>query len=147
MRTPRALSLAVIGIVVTASSLLAHHAWPVDRTRRVTIQGTVTAFTWANPHVMIALNVPANGTIKQWKVGGSSPQFMAACGWNKKTLKPGDVVTVTGYRFNDGSNAALLHAIVMPNGKEMYYGAPPSRTAQCVPPASEKPSADGERRP
>jgi hypothetical protein len=135
MRTLRKLALSVIGALVTASPLLAHHEWPVDRTTQITVQGTVTAFSWANPHVMIALDVQANGTIEQWKVGGSSPAFMTTCGWNKKTLKPGDVITVIGYRFNDGSNAARLQTMLMPNGKEMYYGAPPSRKTACVPPA------------
>ena len=147
MRTLRILALGVIGAVVAASPLLAHHEWPVDRTKRVTIQGTVTAFTWANPHVMIALDVEANGTNETWKVGGSSPQFMTTCGWNKKTLKPGDVITVIGYRFKDGSNAARMQAIVMPNGKEMYYGAPPLHESQCVPPPADTPSTGGERRP
>ena len=133
MRTLRTSSLGVIGALVAASPLLAHHEWPIDQTRQVTIQGTVTAFTWANPHVMIALNVEANGNIEKWKVGGSSPQFMATCGWDKKALKAGDVITVVGYRFKDGSHAARLRTIVMPNGKEMYYGAPPSRAAECVP--------------
>ena len=68
-----------IAALMAASPLLAHHEWPVDRTNRVTVQGTVTAFTWANPHVMIALDVQANGTIEKWTVGGSSPRFMAAC--------------------------------------------------------------------
>ena len=126
-------ALSVIAAPVAASPLLAHHDWLVDQTKQVTIQGTVTAFTWANPHVMIALDVEANGTIEQWKVGGSSPQFMTTCGWDKKALKAGDVITVVGYRFRDGSNAARLRSIVMPNGKEMYYGAPPSRAAECVP--------------
>lgn len=35
-------------VLASASPLLAHHAWPVDRTRQVTITGTVTAFTWAS---------------------------------------------------------------------------------------------------
>ena len=145
MRTLRKLSLGVVGALVAARSLLAHHEWPVDRTKQVTVPGTVTAFTWANPHVMIALDVQANGTVEEWKVGGSSPKFMAACGWDKKTLKPGDVIIAIGYRFNDGSNAARLQTILMPNGKEMYYGAP--TPPQCVPPARYTPSTGGERRP
>ena len=135
MRTLRTFALVVLGAVVAVSSSLARHEWPVDQTRPITIRGTVTALTWANPHVMIAVDVEANGTIEKWKVGGSSPQFMATCGWNKKTFTPGDVITVIGYRFTDGSTAARMQTIVMPNGKEMYYGAPPLRTPQCVPPA------------
>jgi hypothetical protein len=137
MSALRAVALSVMGALVAVTPLFAHHEWPIDQTRQVTIQGTVTAFAWANPHVMIALDVEAGGTIEKWRVGGSSPQFMATCGWDKKALKAGDVVTVVGYRFKDGSNAARLRTILMPNGKEMYYGAPPGRAADCVsqPPA------------
>ena len=147
MSTLRKLGLSVIGAVVAASPLLAHHDWLVDQTRQITIMGTVTAFTWANPHVMIAVDVEANGAIEQWKVGGSSPQFMTTCGWNKNTLKPGDVITVIGYRFRDGSNAARMQTVLMPNGREMYYGAPPLRTAECVPRARDTPPTGGEPRP
>ena len=147
MRTLRNLALSAIGTLVAAGSLLAHHDWPVDRTKQITVTGTVTAFTWGNPHVMISLDVQVDGTIERWKVGGSSPQFMATCGWDKKTLRPGDVITVIGYRFKDGSNAARLQAIVIPNGKEMYYGAPPLRAPDCVPPTRVTPSSSGERRP
>src|SRR5688572_6850870 len=132
MRTRRTLSLGVIGALVAASPLLAHHEWPIDRTRRLTLQGTVTTFVWGNPHVMITIDVQANGTIERWTVGGSSPNFMTACGWNKQTLKTGDVITVIAHRFKDGSNAARAQTIVMPNGKEMYYGAP--TPPQCVRP-------------
>ena len=120
----RRITLVVFAVAATAAGpALAHHEWPVDLTKRITVEGTVTSFSWANPHVMIALDVQANGTIETWKVGGSSPQFMTTCGWNKKTLKAGDVITVIGYRFKDGSNAAQLQKIVMANGKEMdLYG-------------------------
>jgi hypothetical protein len=127
--------LSAIGVLVTASPLLAHHEWPVDHSRQVTIRGTVTAFTWANPHVTMALDVEANGAVEKWTVGGSSPQFMTTCGWDKKSLKAGDVITVVGNRFKDGSRAARLRTVLMPNGKDLYYGAPPSRAADCVPPA------------
>ena len=123
----------MVGALVAASPLLAHHDWLVDRTKKITVQGTVTEFKWANPHVMIALDVQTNGTTEKWKVGGSSPQFMSTCGWDKKTLKSGDVITVIGYRFIDGSNAARMQTIVTANGKEMHYGAPPTRASECPP--------------
>jgi hypothetical protein len=72
---------------------------------------------------MIDLDVQANGTIEKWKVGGSNKKNSAANGWDKNTLKPGDVITGIGFRFKDGSNAAQLQKIVMANGKEMdLYG-------------------------
>ena len=131
-RTPTR-RLTALGLLLAASPLLAHHEWPVDRSQRITIAGTVSGFRWANPHVTIALDVHANGTVATWTIGGSSPQYMAACGWDKKALKPGDVITVIGYRFKDGSTNAQAQTIVMPDGRKMYYGAPPSRTTECAP--------------
>ena len=123
MRALRKFALGLAGALVAASPLLAHHDWPVDRTRLITVKGTVTAYTWADPHVMIALDVQVNGRIEKWNVGGSNKKNSAVNGWNKNTLKPGDVITGIGFRFKDGSNAAQLQKIVMANGKEMdLYG-------------------------
>jgi hypothetical protein len=142
MRTLWKLVFGAIGSLVAVSPLLAHHEWPIDHTKRIKLQGTVTVFTWANPHVMIALDVDANGIVERWTVGGSSPQFMTTCGWNKKSLKPGDVITVTGHSFKDGSNAARMQTILMPNGKEMFYGAPPGHAAECRPSTDDTPLRD-----
>ena len=57
---------------------------------------------------------------------------MTTCGWTKKSVKPGDVITVFGYRFKDGSRAARMYTTVLPNGKEMFYGAPPGHAEACV---------------
>ena len=142
MRTLRKLSLGVIGALVAASALLAHHDWPVDRTKLITVTGTVTAFRWADPHVMIDLDVQANGTIEKWKVGGSNKKNSAVNGWDKNTLKPGDVITGIGFRFRDGSNAAQLQKVVMANGKEMdLYGQ------IRVLPATDSTPTGRERRP
>jgi hypothetical protein len=92
--------------------------------REVTVKGTVTGYTWANPHVMIGLDVrDDSGRIAKWDVGGPSLARMAGNGWNKDTLKMGEVITATGYRFADGSNILRLQNIVMADGKEMFlYG-------------------------
>jgi hypothetical protein len=148
MRTLRKVSPGVIGALVAASPLLAHHDWPVDRTRLITVTGTVAAYTWADPHVMMALDVQANGTIETWKVGGSNKKNSAVNGWDKNTLKPGDVITGIGFRFKDGSNAAQLQKIVMASGKEMYlYGPPALRTPLSEVPAAVPTSTGRERSP
>ncbi len=125
MRTPRTCALTAIAVLVAASSTLAHHDWPVDRTSQITLKGTVTAFTWENPHVTIALDVQTDGAVEKWILGGSSPKVMTDGGWDRNTLKPGDVITGFGYRFRNGSNVALLQKIVLADGRELYYGKPP----------------------
>lgn len=117
------LALGVVVTLAAASPLFAHHAWPVDRSREITVKGTVTEFIWANPHVMIGLDVTQGGKVEKWNVGGPSPNRMAGNGWNRNTLKAGDVITGIGYRFSDGSNILRLDKIVMADGKEMLlYG-------------------------
>jgi hypothetical protein len=117
------LALAV-GLVAAASPLLAHHSWPVDTSREITVKGTVMGYSWTNPHVMIGLNVQAaNGKTEKWDVGGPSTSRMSGNGWSSTTLKPGDVITAMGYRFADGQNILRLQKIVMADGKEMFlYG-------------------------
>jgi hypothetical protein len=121
----RILAFGAVGILVAASSpLSAHHSWPVNTSREVTVKGTVTAYNWANPHVMIGLDVTAaGGRVEKWDVGGPSLTRMSGNGWDRNTLKAGDVITATGYRFSDGSNILRLQKIVMADGKEMFlYG-------------------------
>jgi len=120
---PRRLLLAAAIMAMTAP-LLAHHSWPVDFSREVTVTGTVTGYNWGNPHVMVGLDVKNDtGTIEKWSVGGPSTSRMEANGWHKNSLKIGDVITGTGYRFSDGQRILRLQKIAMPDGKVMLlYG-------------------------
>ena len=118
------LALGTLGFLMVVSSSFAHHVWPVDRSQEITVKGTVTGYTWSNPHVMIGLDVKDdNGKVEKWNVGGPSTARMAGNGWDRTTLKMGDAITAIGYRFSDGSNILRLQKVVMPTGKEMFlYG-------------------------
>jgi len=64
-----------------------------------------------------------DGKMESWNVGGPSTNRMAANGWDRATLKPGDVITATGYQFTDGQKILRLNKIVMASGKELFlYG-------------------------
>ena len=90
----------------------------------VTVKGTVTDFTWENPHPMMTLEVKTDdGKVEKWQVGGPAINRMEANGWTKTTVKPGDVITGTGYQFSDGQKIIRLERVVLPDGKEMrLYG-------------------------
>jgi hypothetical protein len=116
--------LVVLALVAAAVPLSAHHSWPVNRSQLVTVRGTVIEFEWANPHPMITLEVRTNdGKTEKWLIGGPAINRMEANGWTKATVKPGDVITGTGYQFSDGQKIIRLERIVFPDGKEMrLYG-------------------------
>jgi hypothetical protein len=115
----------VVGLLLLGpAALSAHHAWPVDNQRLVTVKGTVLDFTWSNPHPMITIEVKNDaGQVEKWSIGGPAINRMQANGWSATTLKAGDVITGTGYQFSDGQKIIRLERVVLADGKEMrVYG-------------------------
>ena len=117
-------AIVILALVSAAVPVSAHHSWPVSFSQLVTVKGTVTEFTWANPHPMITLEVRANdGAMEKWLVGGPAINRMEANGWTKTTVKPGDVITGIGYQFADGQKIIRLEKAVLADGKEIrVYG-------------------------
>ena len=116
--------VVTLALVSGAVPLSAHHSWPVDMSRLVTVKGTVTELAWENPHPMMTLEVRTDdGKMEKWLVGGPALSRMEANGWTKTTVKPGDVLTGTGYQFSDGQKIIRLERVVLADGKEMrLYG-------------------------
>jgi len=114
----------IFALVSGAVPLSAHHSWPVNFSKLVTVKGTVMEFAWENPHPMITLEVRADdGQMEKWLIGGPALNRMEANGWTKGTVKPGDVITGTGYQFSDGQKIIRLERVVLPDGKELkLYG-------------------------
>ena len=124
MRTWFVTASVVLALVSGTGTLSAHHSWPVNLSRLVTVKGTVMEFAWENPHPMITLEVRSDdGKMEKWLVGGPAINRMEANGWAKTTVKPGDVITGIGYQFADGQKIVRLERAVLPDGKELrLYG-------------------------
>jgi len=116
--------LVVLTLLSAAVPLSAHHQWPVSRDRLVTVKGTVTEFTWSNPHPMMTVEVRADsGQTQKWLIGGPAITRMQANGWTRTTVKAGDVITGTGYQFADGQKIIRLESVVLADGKTInVYG-------------------------
>jgi hypothetical protein len=124
MKTLFVPAFLILAWVSAAIPLSAHHQWPVSRTKLVTVKGTVTEFVWANPHPMITVEAPnASGQVEKWLIGGPAITRMEASGWNRTTVKRGDVITGIGYQFADGQKIVRLERVVLADGKEIrVYG-------------------------
>ena len=120
MKATHVTACVMLMLVSAALPLSAHHSWPVDMSRLVTVKGTVTDFTWGNPHPMLTLEVrTTDGVIEKWLIGGPAINRMEAKGWSRTTVKPGDTITGIGYQFADGQKVIRLERVVMADGKEM----------------------------
>jgi len=124
MKALRVSACVFLALVCAAVPLSAHHSWPVNMDRLVTVKGTVIEFMWANPHPMMTLEVQtSDGRTEKWLAGGPAIVRMSANGWTKTTVKPGDVITGVGYQYTDGQKIVRLERVVLADGKEMrVYG-------------------------
>lgn len=110
-----------IGLAALACSTVvqAHHSFAVffDAERIVKIKGTVTEYQFRNPHGIIRLDVPGEaGTVAAWKVETNSPSILERRGWNRTTLKTGDIIVVEGWPARDGTNYLRMRLVTRPDG-------------------------------
>jgi len=113
-------AIAVLVLVSAVIPLSAHHSWPVNNDRLVTVKGKVIEFLWGNPHPMITLEVQGNdGRAEKWQIGGPAIVRMEAHGWTKTTVKPGDVITGIGHQYTDGEKIIKLERVVLADGREL----------------------------
>jgi Family of unknown function (DUF6152) len=111
--------IAALAAVAWAVPALAHHsAAGIDRTKTVTLVGTVKEFGWRNPHSYMEIDVPnESGQTVTWKVEMTSPAFLIRAGWKATTLKPGDKVTVKVFPLRDGDPGGLFQSVTLGSGE------------------------------
>jgi hypothetical protein len=112
----------ILGVLLASGPLLAHHGEAnYDTTKMVSVKGTVTDFLFVNPHVQIAFDVKNDkGEIEKWIGEARSPSMLSRIGgWDKNTIKVGDVIIASGHRTRNGTNFLRLMKIVLPDGREM----------------------------
>ena len=117
-------AIVILGLAALTLPVSAHHSWPVNMDKLVTVKGTVMEFAWENPHPMITLEVRTDdGKVEKWLIGGPAINRMEGNGWTKTTVKAGDMLTGIGYQFSDGQKILRLDRVVFADGKEMrLYG-------------------------
>ena len=109
-------------LVVTSAPLFAHHGEAnYDTEKMVSVKGTVTQFEFVNPHVQITMDVKTDkGETEKWVGEARSPAMLSRYGgWDKDTIKAGDVITFYGHRTKNGTPFMRLEKIVKSDGTEL----------------------------
>jgi hypothetical protein len=109
----------MFAVLLVSAPLLAHHGEAnYDTDKIVSVKGTVSEFQFINPHTLITLDVKNDkGEIEKWNCEMRSPTMLVrAGGWEKNTLKVGDVITVYGYRGKNGALVMRLQKLTLPDG-------------------------------
>lgn len=104
--------------------LLAHHGNAAyDYAATKTMKGTVTEWTWANPHCFLKVDSKDDkGNVTHWILEASNPVDMLHAGWTATTFKPGDEVTVDVMPSKNGSTVGRVRRVVLSDGKVLAAG-------------------------
>lgn len=113
--------LAAAGVLAASAPLVAHHgAATFDTANEVTLKGTVTEWTWFNPHCFLKFDVKdASGAAKTWAVEAGNPTDMAKRGWRRTSFKAGDAVTVTLQPVKTGAPVGRIMNVVLADGQTL----------------------------
>ena len=116
---------AGVVLLLVSGPMFAHHGGAqYDTKHLVTMTGTVTEYMFTNPHVQIHFDVKdETGNTEKWIAETASPQRLFTFGWNAKTLKSGDKITVTGAQLKDGQKIVTVIKVVGGNAPVLTQGA------------------------
>ena len=116
---PRIRATVALGTFVAAVSapLSAHHAIAslFDRDKRMTMSAVVKQWRFVNPHALILVEVTTPGAPPQSWTLEMDNRELAALGFAKDTLKPGDRLDVTGDPSRQQPRVLFLRTLRRPS--------------------------------
>jgi hypothetical protein len=113
--------LALVCVPISAH----HGVTNYDMKKTIVLSGTVTAFDWSNPHCLAYLDVTnGDGRVSHWTLEMSSTLTMSHRGWDRNTLKRGDMIIVETHPARNGAPIGITAGPafglkVVVNGKEV----------------------------
>lgn len=115
-----------LGLAVLPAGLRAHHGGNLyDTTKALVLKGAITKFEWGTPHNQIYFDVKTDkGEMQHWVASTEPAPVMLERGWTRRSLKPGDAVTVHIFAAKNGATVGNLQKIVLPDGKELTASGP-----------------------
>lgn len=130
MRAGSVRALTSVGIALASlfSSIVAvaHHSFSAefDVGRPVEITGTVTEIEWTNPHAWVHLEtVDEAGNRELWAVELLGINTLARSGMTPRSVKAGDVLTITGFGARNGTNTANASSVTRTDTGERLWSS------------------------
>src|SRR5688572_9266964 len=135
MRRPSFVTPFVLLVFSMSTVVLAHHSTAAYENTTLTLKNAITTkLVWANPHSVLWFEVKdGRGRVTTWTAESGSPSALSRVGWNRNSVKAGDVITVELFPAKNGARVARLARIVLADGRELLdsvFKASPFDTIQ-----------------
>ena len=118
-------AIIVLASVAGSARLAAHHSQSqFEPELTISVEGTLTKASWANPHTLFVLQGRKAGSsdaMQEWTVEGPSPRQLETKGWGRAVSKPGDKLTFEGRPRRDGQPELLLLSVTLADGKTISF--------------------------
>ena len=117
---------AAFGLILPTVPVRAHHAFAAeyDADKPITLTGTVTKLEWLNPHARIYLDVKdEGGKVVTWDCELGPPNGLMRRGWTRNSLKPGHVITISGFRSKLSPVGANARTVKLSDGRQVFAGS------------------------
>ena len=110
----------LVGVLALSVPLFAHHgAASYDTGHPIMVSGTATEYIWANPHVILKLDVKDDsGNMTHWVLEAWNPVTQTSRGWTKNTFKAGDEVTAEVTPAKNSQPVGEFRGKIVINGKQ-----------------------------
>ena len=133
--------LLIAGIAMVCSPMSAHHGNAAFSDKVTEFKNvTVTKFAWANPHCLVEFDAKdASGKVVNWSAESGSPEALRLTGWNKNSLRPGDVISIYVHTAKTGAPAGRLTKVVLADGTTLG-----DTQGNAVPPISRGGGGNGD---
>ena len=92
----------------------------IDMHALTTLRGTVTEFSWRNPHVYFTMDVTDDGgETLEWQVQMGATTTSIRKGWTPESLAAGDTVTVHLHPAIDGRPYGIIESLEIEGGADL----------------------------
>jgi hypothetical protein len=137
MQRPIRKGLIIVGSLLLATPLAAHHSFAIfDHSQTYTLKGTVLTFQWTNPHGYMELDLSGGQgpkDVDRFTVELTSINMLRRAGWKSSDVKAGDEVTAIVAPLLNGDSGGLLLELKVPDGRTLVPPVPGINTFQRTP--------------
>jgi hypothetical protein len=126
-----AVVLLTVVLMAFGAAARAHHSFAAtyDETRSIKIEGKLVQFLFRNPHSFVHVMAPdEKGQMQRWAVEWGGTGVLGAQGVTRETLRPGDVVIITGPPGRDPLDFRMRMITLLRPSDGFGWGTKPGET-------------------